>query len=254
MSRIQAEHIADKEARLFRQWRQKHDEICPDGAVDPHEFAQSSPRILLVLKETNDIAGGDMRDYLRNDNSRPQTWSNAARWVHAIRELGYSIPWNDVESASREYRCQHLASVAAVNIKKTTGSHTSKNRELLEFSLGDDESIALLREQLTLYEAHFVILCGSIVAHAYRQVFPDTAESEWARTSRGVSYRMRTPTCEIEYAHPEARVSDNLLFYGIHDAVREIVSDHGPWWWPTRSTEYPFCAHAFMTDGLECAD
>ena len=50
----------------------------------------SSPSIVFILKEVNDPDGGgwDLRQFLRNNGDRPQTWNNVARWVHGIRNRG----------------------------------------------------------------------------------------------------------------------------------------------------------------------
>ena len=52
---------------------------------------------------------------------------------------------------------------------------------------------------------------------------PIVREEGWRQTSRGVDYAEFKPgKYFISYVHPEARVADNLLYYGLIDAVREI--------------------------------
>jgi len=44
--------------------------------------------------------------------------------------------------------------------------------------------------------------------------------------ARGAVYRItqgRQAALVVEYSHPEARVQDNLLCYGLIDAVREVI-------------------------------
>ena len=42
-------------------------------------------------------------------------------------------------------------------------------------------------------------------------------------TTRGVQYyEYEKGKFFIKYAHPEARVADNLLYYGLIDAVKEL--------------------------------
>lgn len=46
---------------------------------------------------------------------------------------------------------------------------------------------------------------------------------EWRRTSRSINYLEYTHRKYVlDYSHPEARVSPNLILYGLLDAVREI--------------------------------
>lgn len=81
-----------------------------------------------------------------------------------------------------------------------------------------------LREQFEIYSADLVICCGSIVAAAFYEyiIKPSNLET-WKTTTRGVSYLEYAPgKFVISYSHPEARVAENLLYYGLVDAVQEI--------------------------------
>lgn len=50
-------------------------------------------------------------------------------------------------------------------------------------------------------------------------------EPDWQTTKRGVEYHeFKAGKYIIRYAHPEARVADSLLYYGLIDAVQEICS------------------------------
>ena len=51
-------------------------------------------------------------------------------------------------------------------------------------------------------------------------------KSDWKTTSRGVYYyEFDKGKYFIKYAHPEARVSDNLLYYGLIDAIKELKNN-----------------------------
>ena len=48
---------------------------------------------------------------------------------------------------------------------------------------------------------------------------------EWQQTSRGIQYFIdKNKRVYVSYCHPEARVPDNLLYYGLIDAVKEILN------------------------------
>ena len=54
------------------------------------------------------------------------------------------------------------------------------------------------------------------------ELFPEECKT-WLKTKRGVSYcRMTSETTLICFSHPEARVEESLLYYGLVDAIREI--------------------------------
>jgi hypothetical protein len=102
--------------------------------VDAKAFLKSAPRVLFILKETNDAAGIDLRQFLR-ECRRGDTWDNVARWAYTMRTLRCEIPWNEVAKISDDFRQEQLRYIAAINVKKTNGGHTSDHRCLKEFAL-----------------------------------------------------------------------------------------------------------------------
>ena len=45
---------------------------------------------------------------------------------------------------------------------------------------------------------------------------------KWEKTKRGILYNKENNKIIISYSYPAARVSSNLLCYGLIDAVKEI--------------------------------
>nr|MBF4295683.1 hypothetical protein [Vibrio anguillarum] len=68
-----------------------------------------------------------------------------------------------------------------------------------------------------------ITICGGT-----GELFKDVAgfnNSEWKRTIRGVWWFERAPKkYVIAFCHPEARVDNPLIVYGLIDAIREIYS------------------------------
>ena len=88
-----------------------------------------------------------------------------------------------------------------------------------------EEDNELIQRQLELYNADITICCGSIVTDVLRRVVWGDKKEKWQQTKRGVPFldrRCNRGGIIINYAHPEARVEDYLLYYGLVDAVREI--------------------------------
>jgi hypothetical protein len=78
-----------------------------------------------------------------------------------------------------------------------------------------------VKKQFELYDADVVICCGSSVTSAFKSFIQPG--SNWRSTTRGVEFLEYKPSQHvIAFSHPEARVAENLLFYGLVDAVREI--------------------------------
>ncbi len=79
----------------------------------------------------------------------------------------------------------------------------------------------MLREQINLYQPD-IIICGG-TSGSYFERITEYPNPDWKQTRHGIWY-VTEPTGRviIDYSHPEARVKDCLLYYGLVDAVREI--------------------------------
>lgn len=210
------------EDALFSRWSVRHTGFVKDGAVDAQAYWVSNPRLLFILKEVNDPKCGnwDLRKFL-HDGGRTQTWNNITRWTEGIR-LVYNHPkadmhWAQFASISEDRRRKTLRNIAAMNLKKSPGGHTSNTHELHQIAKQDQ---AFLREQFDLYKPDVVVCCGSSVALEISKILKIP---KWQQSSRGVEYAIYDSDCTVfSYCHPEARVTDQLLFYGLLDSVREI--------------------------------
>jgi len=212
---------ASGDQKLFDEWSEGRDDFVRGGVVDQDAFLSSALRILLVLKEVNDPDGGgwDLRQFLL-EGGRYQTWNVVTRWLRAIRDLPNEMPWNVLEPISTEDRVAELRSIAAMNLKKSPGGHTADPAEIEAAGRRDSQFIS---RQFDLYEPDLVICCGSGVSDGLvRARYPD-GQPEWETTSRGVwFYEHAARKHTVSFAHPEARVAQNVLHYSLVDAVREI--------------------------------
>lgn len=213
--------IYDNEEELFGLWRADIPGFVMDGAVDPEAYLSSRPKILFLLKEVNDQDGGGwcLREFLRNAG-RPQTWSNVARWIQGIRNSPAEMPWNSIRDITDEQRRCLLRTVAAVNLKKTPGGHTADTSDLWNVVRRDAE---YLRQQFSFYSADLVICCG--VAEVFKTHIEPASRPKWISTTRGFEFlEYSQGKFVVDYVHPAARVRENLLYYGLIDALREILS------------------------------
>lgn len=221
------EHIALRalEDALFVRWSAQGQDFNPDGLIDEAEYTKAGVKLLFLMKEVNDPRKTigqdtvDLRIFLR-EAPRPQTWNSVALWAEGIHELavsGQAASWNPV--VDRQRRALALRKIAVVNLKKSAGTHTTEAKSLGAAARRD---AALLREQLALYGADLTICCGSAVTTAVRaNKLLDLGQPKI--TTRGVRYfAAGRHGFMIDFSHPEARVSPNLLLYGLLDAVAEI--------------------------------
>ena len=216
--------IEQLEEKLFCKWAHRCPDLVRDGVAHEDTYLASEPRILLVMKEVNDPGGGgwDLREFMR-EGGRGTTWNNVTRWVKGIRNLERDISWSELEEITEPQRIKALRSIAVMNLKKSPGGHTTKT-DILAKGAWDDRD--LLTEQFLLYDADLAICCGSIVGDLFDDVVEVCEHRDWKSTSRGIWYReSRSQKYVVAYSHPQARVSPNLLYYGLVDAVREILPD-----------------------------
>ena len=214
--------ITEKENSLFEEWRKKRLGLVADGVVDEDSFLNSGSKLMFILKEVNDPDGGDwdLRRFIR-EGGRPQTWDNITRWVEGIRKLPSEINWNEISEISQEQRCNALKSICAINLKKSPGGHTTDNQSLWGISNEDREFI---NRQFVMYNADIIICCGSVTTEILYELIDFGSNPNWLITTRGIWYHEYAPKkFVISYAHPEARVADCLLYYGLIDALREIL-------------------------------
>lgn len=220
--------IRELEDRLFAEWKLTRKGLVEDGAVDEEAYLNSSPKLLFVLKEANDQRDGggwDLRQFLREDD-KPHTWNNIARWVEGIRhlraDLRADLEWKVLSEIDKNRKRQMLRSIVAINLKKSPGGHTTDTEALAKVAAEDK---SFLNKQFTIYEPDLIICCGTDTSNIFHELvnLGLGAKPKWRLTRRGIWFHEFKPKqYVIAFSHPEARVAENLLYYGIVDAIREI--------------------------------
>lgn len=204
---------------LFEEWKQDREFFVADGIVDEKEYLKAPKKLLFLLKEVNGGKSWDLCEFLR-EGGRPQTWDNIARWVEGIFNLEKEILWEELDGdkeSRKQRRLDMLKKVCVVNVKKSPGGHTSVNDEIRNAGKQD---VDFLRKQIDIYEPEIIICCGTDGVYS-----KEIAENklDWKRTSRGIWYTYDKGRLVIAYVHPEARVQSSLIYYGLIDAVKEIL-------------------------------
>ncbi len=219
-------YVTNAEINLFKEWRQIRPNLSEDGIVDQKFYINSKLKILFLLKEVNSKVGFSLKSFVK-DGGRSPTWDNIAKWTVGIQNWNIDYKWNDLSHiCDIENRKKWLRLICVMNIKKTPGGHTSKSKALWKDAQEDGE---FLKRQFHLYyddhklRPDFIIACGTITSNIFHAIVPFAEDKSWEKTSRGVDYyEFDNNKFFIRYAHPEARVADNLLYYGITDAIKEL--------------------------------
>ena len=210
--------MLEKQNELFAEWKAVNPNIITDGVVNETEYLNAPVKVLYLLKETNGGSGWDLCEFVAS-GGRPQTWNNVTRWTNGIFNINRDIPWTELENITEQQRIEYLNKICVVNAKKTSGGHTSNYSEIQSAAQNSRERLI---RQFEIYNPEIVICCGTSSIY-FEDIF-EVEEPAWKMTSRGIGFVRENDRIIVSYSHPAARVKDCLLYYGIVDAVREIIS------------------------------
>lgn len=218
--------ISELEEKLFAEWKTKEKIECSidnkkifvrDGIIDEESYLKAPVKILYLLKEVN---GGnkdwDLREYVK-DGGQSATWDNVTRWTKGIFNYKEELNWVSLKKIDENNRKEVLKFIAVVNLKKIPGGYTADYKKIEDF-LKKESNISYLKKQISFYNPDIVICCGT---GWWYSSYIDK-DIKWKETKRGVNYDKKDNKIIISYLHPEARVSSNLLYYGLIDAIKEI--------------------------------
>lgn len=223
------------------------DNIVADGIVNLGKWKETNPKIVFVLKETNNQKTSliELLDKPFSDKYRKEiedknrrniqivrdlraTWLNIARWTIGIMSLSENIkiiPWKEIESGSDWYKegykdgqksgwLKDLENIAVINIKKTQGEAKSNENELIE---AVKQYGSLTWKQINYYKPKIVIFCG--VGWLFDTYY---LNEEWKETVTGYKYFENENTVYIQFWHPNAHFPHNMMFYTLMDIVKEL--------------------------------
>ncbi len=129
-----------------------------------------------------------------------------------------------------ENRKQILRSIIVMNLKKSPGENTAINYDVKNIAKHD---MCFLNEQFQIYFKNKksrpdIIICGGkSTSNIFNSIIDIPNKNDWRMTERGIFYyEFDKNRYFIKYIHPAARISDNLIFYGLIDAIKEIVKSN----------------------------
>lgn len=131
--------------------RYPNDYFDYDGIVDEKRYAEQKIKLLLVLKETNDLENS-LINFLKQGGPGGglKTWQPACKWIEAILD-GTS----DGTFATPEERKLMLRRIATMNLKKVSGEAKS-DLGYIEWASGNED---LLLEQINQINPNVIVLC-----------------------------------------------------------------------------------------------
>ena len=209
-----------KEEELFDEWKKERPGFVGDGIVQLDNYLESDFKILYLLKEVNGGKNWDLRDLLKKGERKP-TWDNIALWTFGINNLSKNYLWAELkELRSKEFRIEQLLKIAAINLKKESGSHTANNKIIWGYAKEDQ---LFLKKQIELYDPKIIVCCGTPTGDILKKVNLVEEFDKWKLSFWGVRYHVSEQNIIIiSYCHPEARIDDNFKYFPLINTIREI--------------------------------
>lgn len=212
-------NIKEKEKEIFDKLKDKDPSIVEDGIVNEEEYLTSKYKILYIMKEVNGGSDWNLKDFLY-DGGCSDTWDNVARWTEGLLNINHEYDWQYLEEDNENRRKVFLKKIGVLNLKKTSGNHTSDYKKI---SLAAFENRDFIKKQVDLYKSDIIICCGT--ADDFVKNYLEGKFVNWNMTKRGVKFIKYKDKIIVSFAHPEARIRDAYLYYALIDGVREILKD-----------------------------
>ena len=192
-----------REDALFEKWVKKYGKtFIPDGIADESVFAGEKHRFVFVLKEVSECGPGfDLRSFLADGapGNGGHTWSPVTRWLGAAAGTAFQ------SSPNADIRKQWLRKIAAMNLKKISGSTVADRAKIIRAAKADAD---LLGEQVRLYLEKPTLFpcCGEGVFELFRtEVLKGKALEEGA-TGDGVIYsKFDANGIAFKFRHPNVK-------------------------------------------------
>ena len=129
--------------------------ICEDGIINKQKYDATHPRILFVLRETNEFTGGLAQ--LLADGPHYPMWYAVARWAAGI--LKAFPPFEEVDKDA--ILQDAIQRIAVINLKKVTGGAAA---DLITINAYAYRDRVLLSKQIRSIAPEIIVACGTFDA------------------------------------------------------------------------------------------
>ena len=216
-SKIDAENKINEQNKVFEKHRKKYDEFCEDGIVSGLDYIMSNYKICYILKETNSKTGFDLAKFVR-EGCCGATWNNISRWTAG---LVFNKEFDDVSSINKDDRIKYLASIAAINLKKTPGSASSNNKVIRQFARDDK---AYIIDELKVIDPEIIICCGT--GDIFIEEILDKKSSDFKNVENNddLFYYWHNDKLIVKYRHPQwRRKTSKYLFENLVPYLKKLL-------------------------------
>lgn len=204
--------------KLFEEWRSKYscykNRFVKDGVVNEYSWHHDAKKkVLFLLKETNDKYYQklplDKRNLYRDDIRRmldDKPWREIGYFGYGLQNTTSSyIPKFEAAKINVAEACKQSA---VMNLKKLPGKESANENEIAKFAKRQKEEI---EKEIRIICPDVIVLGGSGIGKIFKVLFHYKQLGERIYSFEVGDREFST----IDFVHPEARVSDDVLYYAL---------------------------------------
>lgn len=192
-----------------------------DGVANLTKYINTKPRVMFVMKESNDYYGS-MR--CLHSNNTDNVIHNYVNWRRSYQKLLYvahgilkqTYLWNDMEDLEDDGTIEgffHLDEIAFINLKKICGGGKANLNEVWEEY---HKARPIIEEQIEYLAPDIIINCSRILDFFKHQV-----GNHEIKKLEFCEYALVGERLIINAYHPNSRVNDQWYVDTILNIVRE---------------------------------
>ncbi len=160
-----------------------HYPYVSDGIVNPKRFYK--PGILFIMKEVNrDKKKGnwDLRTHLL-DGGKAASWNNISIWIYGLfglrnfEDINFENAVNSLKNGPESFRKEMLGQIAVMNLKKTPGGGSTKNKSLKDYVKENHQELPKQFNSL-IQDIDLVICCGKPTGSLLRKYVFNLGDKE----------------------------------------------------------------------------
>jgi len=207
--------------RLDKEIREKYCDSVLDGIIDTALYKKIKPKILWILKETNDSGGGDwdLREFLSDKGKL----TNYDRWKSTyglVIRVSYGIimrfpPFSIIDSEVDEH-IDYLKKIAVINVNKLPGD---SQITLSKLKKAYDKFKDILIQQINFINPDIII--GGNTLHLFYNNL-NIKESEVNKNYHSTHFTMKDNRLWIDAYHPgQTQITHKQYYNEIMDIVKD---------------------------------
>lgn len=203
---------------LYKQRQSTNEHFVGGGVIDESTFDSCEVKILMLLKEVNDIEQKDnwslvqlIHDQIENLHFYP-VWKRVGEWSFGLQQ-GFPAYQKIVGSSKEANITKGLFNIATTNLKKSGGSGES-NHEVIKKDAEDYKDLWTQEIQIIKPD---VVICGGTFS-----IVQDVLGFDYSPCGSGANVGKAMDVHFVDFYHPMYRISPKVLYAYFKETMRAL--------------------------------